>query len=241
VTASDLAGRPDLYTVGLDGKTPGRLTEDDSIEADPSPCGDAVVFSTNRSGPRNIWRIGSGGGAARQLTRGPGPDEMPQCSPDGEWLYYTSWGSGKAAIQRAPVAGGSEVIIKDRARGGVLSPDGTAIVCQLFDDDAQQLGHVAIVDAKTGAVLRRFRGLPREGRLGWYPNGNALVFVKRENGAANLWKQPLDGASATQLTRFPTELIAAFAWSPDGKILATLRGLLQSELVRIGRRQENVP
>jgi Tol biopolymer transport system component len=55
------------------------------------------------------------------------------------------------------------------------------------------------------------------------PNTNFLAYKISENGADNLWLQPLDGSPGHQLTHFTSEKITDFHWSPDGKTLAVIR------------------
>jgi Tol biopolymer transport system component len=55
------------------------------------------------------------------------------------------------------------------------------------------------------------------------PDTNVLAYSIRENGAENLWLQPLDGSPGRQLTHFNFEKITDFRWSPDGKTLAVIR------------------
>jgi hypothetical protein len=55
------------------------------------------------------------------------------------------------------------------------------------------------------------------------PNTNILAYKISENGAENLWLQPLDGSPGHQLTHFTSEKITDFHWSPDGKTLDVIR------------------
>jgi hypothetical protein len=49
----------------------------------------------------------------------------------------------------------------------------------------------------------------------------------------NLWSQPFDGGDPQQLTKFDTDSIFSYAYSPDGKLLATARGRSISDVVLI--------
>jgi Tol biopolymer transport system component len=64
------------------------------------------------------------------------------------------------------------------------------------------------------------------------PDGKALAYGVRENGIDNIWLQPLDGSAGHYITKFTSEQSrGGFAWSPDGKTLAILRGHLDSDIV----------
>ncbi|HVF28978.1 MAG TPA: hypothetical protein VM943_12100, partial [Pyrinomonadaceae bacterium] len=62
-------------------------------------------FNSNRSGPRQIWKVPAGGGQAVQVTQQGGFEAFE--SPDGKLLYYTK-GRGPGGIWQVPVAGGEE-------------------------------------------------------------------------------------------------------------------------------------
>jgi hypothetical protein len=53
--------------------------------------------------------------------------------------------------------------------------------------------------------------------------------TRTKNGVSNLWRQPIDGSPASQITNFTSSLIWRHAWSPDGKYLALARGNLSSD------------
>jgi hypothetical protein len=46
-----------------------------------------------------------------------------------------------------------------------------------------------------------------------------------------VWVQPLDGSPGHQITKFDSEQILSFHWSPDGKNLGVLRGHTDSDVV----------
>ena len=58
----------------------------------------------------------------------------------------------------------------------------------------------------------------------WASDGKALVYVNTLSGVSNLWRQPLDGTQAKQITNFKSDLIYSFVYSPDGRTLALARG-----------------
>ena len=64
-----------------------------------------------------------------------------------------------------------------------------------------------------GPPLKQFNVLG--GMLGvrWSPSGKGFEYVMTQNGAANLWEQPLAGGKPKQLTRFTTGQIFDFNWS----------------------------
>jgi Tol biopolymer transport system component len=62
--------------------------------------------------------------------------------------------------------------------------------------------------------------------LEWTPDGHALTFVHNTTGSTqNVYLLPLAGGAPVQLTHFDSEpaVVAAYAWSRDGKKFAVTR------------------
>jgi Tol biopolymer transport system component len=67
----------------------------------------------------------------------------------------------------------------------------------------------------------------------WTAAGDAITYVRTQNGVSNLWSQRLDGSPARQLTNFTSMLIWRHAWSPDGKWLVMARGNFSRDAVML--------
>ncbi|HEX6904988.1 MAG TPA: hypothetical protein VF154_00135, partial [Terriglobales bacterium] len=52
-----------------------------------------------------------------------------------------------------------------------------------------------------------------------------------EKGVDNVWIEPLDGSKGRQVTRFTSDKIQDFRWSPDDKSLAVLRYSSTSDVI----------
>jgi Tol biopolymer transport system component len=70
------------------------------------------------------------------------------------------------------------------------------------------------------------------------PDGKAVAYPVRENGVDNIWVEPIDGSTGHPITKFDSEQILSFHWSPDGKNLGILRGHTDSDVVLL---QESKP
>ncbi len=57
---------------------------------------------------------------------------------------------------------------------------------------------------------------------------------------ANIWRQPVEGGAAVQITNFTTNRIFNFAFSPDGSQLALSRGTFNSDVVLIENQNKNL-
>jgi eukaryotic-like serine/threonine-protein kinase len=68
------------------------LTHGTSVDRQPiySPDGRSLVFSSNRSGNIDLWRLSSETGSLKRLTKHPADDWDPAFSPDGRLLVWSS-------------------------------------------------------------------------------------------------------------------------------------------------------
>lgn len=77
----------EIYLMNLATKERHRLTEGRS--PDWSPDGESIVFTSNRSGESNIYKIDINGEAVQQLTN-KGRNGGPSWAPDGQWIAFSS-------------------------------------------------------------------------------------------------------------------------------------------------------
>ena len=75
--------------------------------------------------------------------------------------------------------------------------------------------------------------LPSAGIMQWAPDSLAVTYVETRDGVSNIWRLPLDGTSAKQITHFESGQIFRFAWSHDGKRMAIVRGVPNGDVVLI--------
>jgi Tol biopolymer transport system component len=122
---SSVNGEWNLWVMAADGSGPKQITVSNLGAAAPSVSPDrrTVVFQSTRTGNPNIWRIDADGGNPRQLSSGDA-DYIPQISPDGKWVVYTSNLSG-LRVQKVPIEGGKPIQLTDEpSYDPAISPDG---------------------------------------------------------------------------------------------------------------------
>lgn len=90
----------EIYVTTVAGLTPLRITTNPARDTSPSwsPYGDAIVFTSDRSGNEDIWIWSFTEEEFEQLTFHSGADYDPDWSPDGRWIVFTSERSGNADI-----------------------------------------------------------------------------------------------------------------------------------------------
>ena len=197
--------------------------------------GDTVVFDSERSGLRHLYRMGIDGGNVVQLTSGATAEDTPAVSADGAQLAFAQVsyaenrdlgihianidGSNARAFTPATPAGtpGAKGFDEEAS----FSPDGQSIAfVRVVDPDADLAGVFIIGTDGTG--LRRLTddalgaGHPR-----WSPDGKRILFSqpshRSSSQATSLWTVDAAGGVPTPLTDPDDPGISYEAdWSPDG-------------------------
>ena len=104
---SDLGGSI-IYTVPTKGGTPKQITpKGPSYLHGWSPDKKQLIFTGQRNGDFDIYRVPAAGGSEEQLTKVKGLDDGPEYSPDGKHIYFNSARTGTMLIYRMK-ADGSE-------------------------------------------------------------------------------------------------------------------------------------
>jgi eukaryotic-like serine/threonine-protein kinase len=177
----------------------------------------------------NLWRMDVNGGNPTQLTFGSN-EAGPQCSSEGEWVYYVDIADGLRP-KRLPIAGGqAETIVDNDLAAYTLSPDGMALAnLEIRGSEHKLMLKLVATDSK------KISYHDVDQRASWplvfTPDSKAVAFTIRDKGVDNVWVQPLNAAASRQLTHFTSERIAQFAWSPDGSKIALERIHLESDAV----------
>lgn len=226
-----------LWMMNGDGSNPKQLTDslaDDTLPA-VSPDGRYIVFTSNRSGKLNLWRIDLDGGNPKQLT-----DAMalePDFSPDGRWVACIFMQSGKLNLWKVPVDGSIPMQLTETfANAPAVSSDGKLIAYLYYDEQAEKKTKVAIIPSEGGApvkILDYTPAPPPNQGLQWTPDDSSIIYQDGRQGGANLWRLPLNGGPARQLTDFKSEQIWNFYFTRDGRQLVCARGTTTSDVVMI--------
>jgi eukaryotic-like serine/threonine-protein kinase len=223
-----------LWMTHTDGSQRARFSDVRNANS-PTPCGHFVVFIAVEANTVALIRVDRDGTHPTALARG--NLWGPACSGDANFVFYAN-GEQPQRIWKVPLLGGTPVyvsdILGDQATGVLaISPDGSLLAYPYT-----QYGRVPS-DGWRLAVLSADGGRPVQqlsmpgGMLGvrWSPSGKGLQYVMTQNGAANLWEQPLAGGRPKQLTRFTNGQIFDFNWSLDHTWLLVTRGDINSDAV----------
>lgn len=229
----------EIWTMGADGSNARQMTTGAQASAGltVSPDGSQIVFSSDRSGRQNLWRVNSNGFDLTQLTAGES-ESFPQFSPDGKSLIYQS-GEIASRLWRMPSTGGDAVkITETMAARPSISPDGKLVAYRYLDSSLDRSRwSIGVVSIDGGPQFMRF-DLPNtmaERFVSFTPDSRSIAFPNIENGTSDIWIQPLTGGPSRRLTNFNSPSIQSFAWSPDRKTLATTRTTVTRDAVLMKR------
>src|SRR6266487_176667 len=134
-----------VYTVPVGGGTPRRVTAlGPSYLHGWSPDGRFLVYTGERGGEFDVYRISVDGGDETRLTSAPGLDDGPEYSPDGKYIYFNSVRSGTMQVWRMrPDGSAQEQLTSDRYNNWFphVSPDGRWIMFLSFMPDVAPNDH----------------------------------------------------------------------------------------------------
>jgi TolB protein len=121
-----------VYTLPLAGGEPHQVTPvGPSYLHGWSPDGRYLVFTGQRNGEFDIYRVPVDGGPEENLTRSKGLDDGPEYTPDGRFIYFNSVRSGSMQIWRMRPDGSQPEQLTDDAYNNWfphVSPDGSQVV-----------------------------------------------------------------------------------------------------------------
>jgi serine/threonine protein kinase len=228
-------GKTNIWMMQADGSEPKQLTNstaDDYPEV--SPDGRYIVFTSLRSQHWEAWRMEIDGSHPKQVTESQGGVFSATLSADGKWVIYRPFVGG---IWKVSIDGGTPVKISDKAPSSPpqTSADGK-LLAYFFMDEQTKRPQLVVIACEGGAPVKTFE-LPVTAFYGgvfhWSPDGQAFIYINTVGDSSNLWRQPLDGSAAKQITDFKSDYIVNFAYSRDGHQLALARGNETSDAVMI--------
>ena len=242
VFASGIGLQSDIWIIDADGGPKKPLITNNRRDFAPIVTRDGrfLVYSSAEDGsPAKLWRTNLDGSDPKQLTFG-NDDRFPASSADSKWVLYSAFahdgsdGNLDERLWRVPIDGGeSSQVVSEKSTRPTVSPDGKMIAFS-YHSSPTAPWLFRIISYETRKLIKDLPvALPSAGIMQWAPDSLAVTYVETRDGVSNIWRLPLDGTSAKQITHFESGQIFRFAWSHDGKRMAIVRGVPNGDVVLI--------
>ena len=209
---------------------PTALTNGYGGDLDPnlSRSGDRMVFSSTRSGQRNLWIALGDGADARPLTSGPSLDEYPHLAPDGQQVAFISNRGGERGLWIVATDGG---VPRRLLNAPILpyfswSPDGHEIVYSTPMSELPGLWVVTVADGRTRRLLTPGGATSPA----WSPTADVIAYLEvtpntpgQQAGAFVRFTTGAGQSVARDIGQTLPFVNGFLTWSPDGRAIAAAR------------------
>ena len=229
-----LEQRQSLVSIDVAGQRPAMrpLTDGYGGDLDPShdPTGDRIVFSSTRSGHRNLWTARQDGTEARPLTSGAASDHHPVFSPDGRRIAFVSDRGGQWGIWVANADGGAPKLLTPAIVFDSISwsPDGSQI---LFATPSSGGSTVLSTVSLNDGRVQPFPTPAAATAPSWSPASDTVAYLEptmADGGAtapvARILIRFVDRQGRMLFPNLPAQSLfnGLVAWAPDGKRVAVV-------------------
>ena len=184
-----------IYTLPVAGGKPKRITANGpSYLHGWSPDGRFLVYTGQRNGEFDIYKISSKGGEEVRLTTAKGLDDGPEYSPDGRFIYFNSNRTDTMQIWRMkPDGSDQQQITNDEYNNWFphVSPDGRWIIFLSFSKEVSPSDHpfykqvyLRLMPATGGnqrVVAYVYGGQGTINVPSWSPDSKRVAFVSNTN------------------------------------------------------------
>jgi len=216
----------DAYSVGWimndDGSGLRPLLPERQTAVGPFACGTAIAYTMARGTALSLLLVDPDAGKPRHVIDIPW-SEGASCTSDGASLLFDD----NETIKKVRTSAADEAtVVQEGAHDPRVSPDGLFLAAHARSGEAETF---VIFSMKDNALVRRLPG-PVGGNYQWDPDGKALISSRRRGNVGNLWRIPIDGGPAVQLTHFTSDLMFQFSLARDRR-LAVARGETAHDVV----------
>ncbi len=191
-----------------------RITSGAAWDRQPAwtPDGSALVFTSNRDGQDDIWRVTLDGNVAPvRVTTDPLPDGEPAVAPDGA-VVFVRGRLNEARLWQRSTSGEEKRVTTGTTpeRSPVFAPSGNRFAyIQQFDGGRRV--RIRTYGTTTDSVVTAERAADD---VTWSPDGTRLV-ISASGGRGSISWTPTDGRFVNYLATARGDV----AWSPDGRTI----------------------
>ena len=230
-------GRGSVWWMPASGGEPAEvLLQDEHDNSYPVWSADdrSVVFSSDRSGTWNLWKLDVASSRLTPLTSGPGQDILPSVSRDGRIVYIEFNHQTVLDVVSLEDAGREQLTFRTgQLFGARFSPDGRRIA---YHSDRQGSLDIWLRETEGDAQRPLTHALTIEVFPDWSPDQKKISFVSDRGGSLQLWVMDVEGGESDAIRLSPqplmlpgadhpnfTSITGAPRWSPkDGEAIAYL-------------------
>ncbi len=180
-----------IYTLPVRGGKPRRITaKGPSYLHGWSPNGKFLIYTGERNGEFDIYKISAKGGKEIRLTSAEGLDDGSEFTPDGKYIYFNSNRTGTMQIWRMKPDGSSqEQITNDQFNNWFphISPDGKWIVFLSFSKEVNPGDHpfykqvylrlMATQGSESRVIAYVYGGQGTINVPSWSPDSKKVAFI----------------------------------------------------------------
>jgi serine/threonine protein kinase len=198
----------------------------------PSRCGPdtmVLVGAALQQDVRRVYTLHFDGSGLTQVTKGP-LDYFPECTADGEWVFYADdTDQNNPILFRQSLRGGAPQKVAQGRIWFDVSPDGKLLATAAVDKGAP-LQIVALDSLRT---IRSFhiRDFDDFDRFAFSADNQSIFYVTEKGADATIWRQPLEAAAPVKVASLPGRTVNWIRPSPDGKKLGLILEAPTSEAV----------
>jgi TolB protein len=183
------------YVLPVEGGAPRRITaRGPSYLHGWSPDGKFLIYTGERNGEFDIYKISVSGGVETRLTSAKGLDDGSEYTPDGKYIYFNSTRTGTMQVWRMkPDGSEQQQITNDDYNNWFphVSPNGQWICFLSFSKDVAPGDHpfykrvylrlMPIAGAQARVVAYVYGGQGTINVPSWSPDSKRLAFVSNTN------------------------------------------------------------
>jgi dipeptidyl aminopeptidase/acylaminoacyl peptidase len=126
-----------------------------------------------------------------------------------------------------------DMLAMDRISDPQASPDGKRVVFVVSVTDLEankRRSDLWLVGADGNGLRRLTSHEAGDSSPRWAPDGGSVLFLSSRSGSSQVWRIPVDGGEAEQVTKQPLD-VNAFLLSPDGKTLVIAMDVFPDDTV----------
>ncbi|MBI2435515.1 MAG: PD40 domain-containing protein [Candidatus Hydrogenedentes bacterium] len=200
-----------------------QITQGNQHDLDPrvSPDGNHLVYTSDRTGNFDVYKLTFGKAGEMQLTQTKEDDRYPSWSASGSHIIFNSKRTGGGDLYEMAADGGSGYLqlsdSPDLEEYASYAPKGEALVFAKAPKKVVKLRpQLSVVYAESKGNAGNPRVLAEGDEPRFSPDGKSLAFVSVRTKNKDVWLMQVDGGRQTQLTTDPKD-DGNPSFSPDGK------------------------